>query len=83
MTINHMGDTTMRIGHKMRLAAAFVRSNPGCVTRRVAHYVSPHPTPSRNESLGYNIVDRAWKAGLIVIKPDPTHKGRSLCFPVD
>lgn len=69
-----------RIGPKMLQCQAFVALHPGCVARQAAHYVNPHPTPSRNEALGYNIVHRTIAAGLIRCE---SRGGRMFLFPVE
>jgi hypothetical protein len=54
-----------RIGPKMLQAALYVAQHPGCAIRPAAHAVTPNPDPTTNEALGYDIVHRAIKAGLI------------------
>lgn len=68
----------MRIGHKMLQAAAFVTENPGCTKRDVVRDIAPDKLVMCH---GYNIVDRAIRAGLIVAERLPS--GRySLTRPV-
>ncbi len=74
---------TTRIGHKMLAAVEVVRASGGknVPNRDVCHAVSPHPIPSRNESYGYEIVNRAVKAGLLV--RTPVKNGSVLSLPPD
>lgn len=51
----------VRIGPRMREAADFVRSNPGCAILPVAEAVGPHGS----RAFGYRTVHRAIDAGLI------------------
>ena len=66
-----MAKKAFRIGRKMRMAQRIAASFPisGIGFRELAHKVSPHPCPERNESLGYSIVNRAIRAGLLKVVP--------------
>jgi hypothetical protein len=66
----------------MRAAVDYVIAHPGCVMREVAHAISPSPTPSRCEAYGYDPVWRAVRAGLLEVRPHPTHKNWTVLYPV-
>lgn len=55
-----------RIGSKMSLAVSVVAANPGCSIKFVAERISPCPVASRNWAYGYEPVNRAIRAGLIL-----------------
>lgn len=54
------------IGPKMAEAVRIVRENPGCTKKFVAERISPCPRPSQNWAYGYDPINRAIRAGLIV-----------------
>lgn len=56
----------MRIGPKMALAVALVEQTPGKVMYYYAKQIHPACRNGRDNSLGYNPIHRAVKAGLIV-----------------
>lgn len=59
-----------RIGPKMQQAVSFVRQNPGCAKLPVAAVVGPRGSIN----YGYQIVDRAIRAGLIHAEKRPGNK---------
>ena len=67
----------------MLLAADYVKNHPSCVMRDCAHFVNPHPQPSRCEKYGYSIVWRAVKAGLIDARVNPKRRGSYVLFPIN
>jgi len=63
-------ETMKRIGKQMARAAEIVKTNPGCCIKFVAERISPCPEPSRNWAYGYEPVNRAIEAGLILARRD-------------
>lgn len=55
-----------RVGPSMQAAVTLVSQHPGCTKMFVAARISPHPQPWRNWALGYNPINRAIRAGLII-----------------
>ena len=55
-----------RIGHRMAAVVEIVKANPGCCKKFVAERISPCSNPARNWAYGYEPVNRAIEAGLII-----------------
>lgn len=58
----------MRVGPKMRAAAAYVERNPGCSKLDVAIGAVQNVSGSRDMGALYEPVNRAIRAGLIVAR---------------
>lgn len=73
----HWSRAMKRIGPKMEMVRAYVRSHQGCRMYQAARHVAPHGT---GVGYGYQTVHRAIAAGIIVCVIDPAHAGRYILF---
>ena len=61
----------------MLSAVAFVAANPGCAILPVAKHLHVGARRGTNNALGYNPINRAIKAGLLLCYPCPVNRSRS------
>ncbi len=64
----------MRIGPQMALAVSIVKNNPGCTKLFVAARVHHAAASGKNNAYGYDPVNRAIRAGLIVARRQKSGK---------
>ena len=70
-----------RIGPQMLAAVEIVRRNPGCSIKFVAERITPCHVPSQNWAYGYNPVNRAIEADLILARPGARKGTYALYLP--
>jgi hypothetical protein len=67
-----------RIGPCMEAVAEYVAMHPGRPVLHAARHVGPHGSTR----YGYQTVDRAIRAGLVRVEPNPKRKGSHVLYPV-